>query len=59
MQGLPPFLPNFCEKGSKLAVNELETCDSFDEILVLRNKAKYTSGRFSGVGRLDLKTIEK
>ena len=26
---------------------------------VLRNKAKYTSERFSGVGRLDFKTIEK
>ena len=45
--------------AAKLGVNELETCASFDEILVLRNKAKYTSGRFSGVGRLDLKTIEK
>ena len=39
--------------------DELETCASFVEMLVLRNKAKCTLGRFSGVGRLDLKTCEK
>ena len=33
-------------------------CASFDEIFVLRNKAKYTSGRFSGVGRLDPKGLK-
>ena len=54
------FLPHygathFSEKGWKFAVNELETCASFVEILVLRNKAKCTLRRFSGVGRLDLK----
>ena len=42
----------------QISVNELETCASFVEILVFRNKAKCTLGRFSGVGRLDLKTCE-
>ena len=53
------ILAKFQRKKMKFAVNELETCASFVEILVLRNKAKCTLGRFSGVGRLDLKTFEK
>ena len=47
------------KKDENLAVNELETCASFDEIVVLRNKAKCTLGSFSGVGRLDLRMCEK
>ena len=56
---LATFLPNFSQKGRKLTENELETYTSFIEILVLRNKAKCTLGRFSSVGRLDLKTCKK
>ena len=40
------FLLNFSQKGLKLAVNELETCARSVEILVLKNKAKCTLGRF-------------
>ena len=49
------ILAKFQRKGLKLAVNKLETCASFVEILVLRNKAICTLGLFSGVGKLDLK----
>ena len=53
------ILAKFWRKGMKTRYKRTGTCASFVEILVLRNKAKFTLGRFSGVGRLDFKMCQK